>query len=291
MMAQTDNLKRKKELKSHEKFHHRKIFLRVVFRFLIVFGIIAASPYYVGPGKVNVTKQTETTVAGNAEMQRIKSRYNPNTGLLVSEFFVGNPQDINDISSDRDLSNIKYEFRDQVQHGNQPGKSKFVKVNDHYFVIETRDLQKGYNMFKYMILPEIKDKSIDVDGFEKDNILQFYISESKVKQDSKLEPKSKSEYQENYLAMVVGAYQKKIDRAEHRIKVARATKKSDKEQIDKLQAKKDVASNSQKDDFDSQIANLKQDIDQQNETIAKSKATIKSNKSNIRAAKRGALDF
>lgn len=290
-MAQTNNLKRKKELKQHEKYHHRKIFIRIFLGFVAVFAVIAASPYYIGSGKVNVAKQTDTSVAGNAEMKKIKSTYNPKTGLMVSEFFVGNTQDVNDISSNRDLSNIKYETREQVQHGGQAGKSKFIKVNDHYFVIETKGLPKGYNMFKYMILPEIKDKSIDVEGFEKDKILQFYVSESKVKQNSKLKTKTKSGYSENYLAMIVGAYQKQIHHAEKQIRIARATKKSDQDQIDKLKAKKHLASNTQKDDFDSQIENLKQDISQQETTIEKAKSTIKSNESNIRAAKRGALDF
>lgn len=291
MKKNKTDLNRKKELSKHEKYHHRKIFLRFVFGFLVIFGAIAMSPYYVGQGKVNVTKQTEANVVGNAEMQKIKSRYNPKTGLLVSEFFVGNPEDINDISSDRDLSNIKYENREMIQKGNQTVKSKFIKVNDHFFVIETKQVPKGFNMFKYMILPEIKDKSIDVDSFEKDNVLQFYVSESKVKQDSKLESKDKSEYGQNYLAMVVNAYQKKIDHAEKRIKIARATKQSDQEQISKLKAKKHLASNSQKEDFESQIDNLEQDIAQQEETVARNKATIKSNRANIKAAKRGALDF
>lgn len=285
----TDNKQR--ELKRHQKYRRRKLFLRFVYGFLFLFLAIFSTKYFLAPQKINITKQTDTSVVGDASMYRVSSKYNPRTKLLVSEFYVGNKSDVNDVSADKDLSNIKYEMREAVQTGTNAGKSKLVKVNDHFFVIETTNLPKGYAMFKYMIHPVLIDKNVETEGYDDQTLIQYYVRESKVKNDLSLRPKDKFEYTKNYTDILVKAYNKKIKRAQKQIAKSEASIKSDRQQIAKMRAKKEIASNSQKEDLDSQISDLKQDIEQEEQTLKQERHAIKANLANIRAARRGSLDF
>ena len=226
----------------------------------------------------------------------MSSTFNPKTGYLVSEFYVGNKQDVNDLSAEKALSNIKYATRAQIQHGSMGNKPRFVstrfrKINDHYFIIEAKGIEPGYNVIRYDVIPQLIDSKVETDGFTKNSLIKKYARENQIKIDTTLKPESKSAYAKNYLAMIIETYTKKIKSSEKKIAIAQATIDRDNELIRKMNRKKAIASSSQKEDIDSQIADYKQDIDNQKGTIKEAKKTIKEQKENIKATKNGAENF
>lgn len=287
---------KEKELKRHEKFRKRKIFLRVASVILVAFITILLSPLYMGAGKVSLSRNDTTDVVTNAKLNKMSSIYNPKTGYLVSEFYVGNKEDVNDLSAEKALTNIKYATRAQIQHGTIGNQSKFVstrftKINDHYFVIEARGIKPGFNVIRYDIVPELINSKVETDGFTKNTLIKMYARENKIKLDTTLKPESKSEYAKNYLAMIIKTYTQKISSAKKKIVNAQATIDRDHELINKMNRKKSIASTSQKEDIESQISDYKQDIDNQNQIIKEGKKTIKEQKENIKATKNGAISF
>lgn len=287
---------KQKELKRHEKFRKRKAFLRVASVILLAFVTILLSPFYMGAGKVSLTRSDTEDVANNAKLYRMSSTFNPKTGYLVSEFYVGNKQDVNDLSAEKALSNIKYATRAQIQHGSMGNKPRFVstrfrKINDHYFIIEARGIEPGYNVIRYDVIPQLIDSKVETDGFTKNSLIKKYARENQIKIDTTLKPESKSAYAKNYLAMIIETYTKKIKSSEKKIAIAQATIDRDDELIRKMNRKKAIASSSQKEDIDSQIADYKQDIDNQKGTIKEAKNTINEQKENIKATKNGAENF
>ena len=249
-----------------------------------------------GAGKVSLTRSDTEDVVNNAKLYRMSSTFNPKTGYLVSEFYVGNKQDVNDLSAEKALSNIKYATRAQIQHGSMGNKPRFVstrfrKINDHYFIIEAKGIEPGYNVIRYDVIPQLIDSKVETDGFTKNSLIKKYARENQIKIDTTLKPESKSAYAKNYLAMIIETYTKKIKSSEKKIAIAQATIDRDNELIRKMNHKKAIASSSQKEDIDSQIADYKQDIDNQKGTIKEAKKTIKEQKENIKATKNGAENF
>lgn len=210
---------KQKELKRHEKFRKRKAFLRVASVILLAFVTILLSPFYMGAGKVSLTRSDTEDVANNAKLYRMSSTFNPKTGYLVSEFYVGNKQDVNDLSAEKALSNIKYATRAQIQHGSMGNKPRFVstrfrKINDHYFIIEAKGIEPGYNVIRYDVIPQLIDSKVETDGFTKNSLIKKYARENQIKIDTTLKPESKSTYAKNYLAMIIETYTKKIKSSE-----------------------------------------------------------------------------
>lgn len=287
---------KQKELKRHEKFRKRKAFLSAATIILVAFIGILLSPFYMGAGKVSLTRNYTTDVATNAKLYRMSSTFNPKTGYLVSEFYVGNKEDVNDLSAEKALSNIKYATRAQIQHGTMGNQARFVstrfqKINDHYFVIEAKDIQPGFNVIRYDVVPELINSKVETDGFTKNTLIKMYARENKIKLDTNLKPKAKSAYAKNYLAMLIKTYTKKISSSQKKIANAQATIDRDQELIRKMNRKKAIASSSQKEDIESQISDYKQDIDNQTQIIKEAKKTIKEQKENIKATQNGAINF
>ncbi len=234
---------KQKELKRHEKFRKRKAFLRVASVILLAFVTILLSPFYMGAGKVSLTRSDTEDVANNAKLYRMSSTFNPKTGYLVSEFYVGNKQDVNDLSAEKALSNIKYATRAQIQHGSMGNKPRFVstrfrKINDHYFIIEAKGIEPGYNVIRYDVIPQLIDSKVETDGFTKNSLIKKYARENQIKIDTTLKPESKSAYAKNYLAMIIETYTKKIKSSEKKIAIAQATIDRDNELIRKMNRKK-----------------------------------------------------
>lgn len=233
-MAQTN---RQKEIKRHKKYEIRKRFLTITGVVVAAFIAILCSPLYMGGGKVNLSRPTTTTVANNAEIKKISSALNPKTGFMVSEFYVGNSENVDDLTADRALSNIKYQTRAMVQHGGNNGQTTFKKVNDHFFVMETKGLTPGFNVIRYDIIPQLIDKNIETDGFVKNTWIKFYTRESDVAHKN-VETRPVKSYNNDYISFVTAKYEKKISNAKTNIKNAEATKKRDQQMIDKMKAKK-----------------------------------------------------
>ena len=287
---------KQKELKRHEKFRKRKRFLRIATVVLAAFITILLSPFYMGAGKVSLTRNDTTDVVTNAKLNRMSTTFNPKTGYMISEFYVGNKDDVNDLSAEKALSNIKYATRAQIQHGSVSNKARFVstrfrKINDHYFVIEAKGIQTGFNVIRYDVVPELINSKVETDGFTKNTLIKMYARENKIKTDTNLKPQTNSEYAKNYLAMIIKTYTEKISSSKKKIENAQATIDRDHELIKKMNRKKDIASTSQKEDIESQISDYKQDIDNQTQIIKEAKKTIKEQKDNIKATKNGAINF
>lgn len=70
---------KQKELKRHEKFRKRKAFLSAATIILVAFIGILLSPFYMGAGKVSLTRNDTTDVATNAKLYRMSSTFNPKT--------------------------------------------------------------------------------------------------------------------------------------------------------------------------------------------------------------------
>lgn len=68
---------KQKELKRHEKFRKRKAFLRVASVILLAFVTILLSPFYMGAGKVSLTRSDTEDVVNNAKLYRMSSTFNP----------------------------------------------------------------------------------------------------------------------------------------------------------------------------------------------------------------------
>ena len=121
-------------------------------------------------------------------------------------------------------------------------------------------------------------------------MIKKYARENQIKIDTTLKPESKSAYAKNYLAMIIETYTKKIKSSEKKIAIAQATIDRDNELIRKMN-RKSYRIFFTKEDIDSQIADYKQDIDNQKGTIKEAKKTIKEQKENIKATKNGAENF
>ena len=154
-----------------------------------------------------------------------------------------------------------------------------------------KDIQPGFNVIRYDVVPELINSKVETDGFTKNTLIKMYARENKIKLDTNLKPKAKSAYAKNYLAMIIKTYTKKISSSQKKIANAQATIDRDQELIRKMNRKKAIASSSQKEDIESQISDYKQDIDNQTQIIKEAKKTIKEQKENIKATQNGAINF
>lgn len=276
-----------KELKRHKKYKKRKKFLSVVWSLVLVLVVLLMSPLYTGGGKVNLKNTDNQSVVSGAEVYKISSKLNPQTGFMVSEFFVGDKKDVDSVSADAALSNIKYDYRSVVQHGGANGISKMIKVNDHYFVIETKGLKPKFNVLRYDIAPELINSKIDTEGFQKDSWLKFYTKESDVEKDASLQASNLRTYSKHYTNFILKSYYKVKTQKLKQVQSLEDTIAHNEKVLDKLRKEKALASQTQREEIDDQISNMKDDINTDKQNIRQIKKEISQLNGNIDAVKRG----
>lgn len=149
-----------------------------------------------------------------------------------------------------------------------------IRINDHYFALETHNVEPGFLVFRYDITPKKINKTLST-SYNAHNTINFYVNEKDVKKAPALLPASKDMYRVDYTSFVVHKYQHAINELSKDINSAKKAKKADKKLIEKLQTKLEAAVPSDQEDLQSQIDETKTDIHEQNQLISQSKHKIK----------------
>ncbi|CAM3195265.1 hypothetical protein SAMN04487792_1634 [Lactobacillus bombicola] len=286
------NNKRKKELKLYNKHRYRNKYLACVGLVLAIFLIIIGSPYWTG--KSVDTEQITNIVTGNSSLHLADSVYNPDTGNMLLEYYIGDSTNITSTSDDTALSNIKYATRViDTQHGGEEGTRlniKTIKVNNHFLVIEIKNIKKGFGILKVDFLPQKVNQKIKMQDFTADNFIQLFIKENKILFTSTKVIKTTQDYILDYRSYMSKWNKKHIAKEQNKISNANATIKSDEENLQQAKDKLERMPESQKDNIRTQITDLSTDITEQKQIITASKKMISKYQDAISAIEKGSFD-
>lgn len=261
--------------KRKKRYSARSRYLRLVGIFFGCVFILFAYARFTTRTTVTYQNNSDPSITTNSRLVKISTKYNPKNELMVSHFYVGNPKNVSDVSDDSNLTNLKYSVKYKSAKGDYKHlQSRIVRVNDHYFVVETHGIKPGFLVLRYDITPHKINKTLDT-TYKKGNTVWCFVDENKVKKSSGLLPASKDMYSVNYTSFVVKKYQHSIDELTKDINIARKAKKADRKLIKKLQNKMETAIPSDKDDLQDQVDETKSDIRQQDQIIRQSKRKIK----------------
>lgn len=261
--------------KRKKKYEARKNFLTLV-TFLVgfVFVVIICSAF-TQKTSIKISNNSSPLVTQNSELTKVSSEYNPKSGLIVSQFYIGNPKKMSDVSDDVNLANLKYKVSYKSFKGNYKAyKTKFIRINDHYFVVETTGVNPDFKILRYDIEPEKIDKALST-NYTKDNLIKIYVQESQVEKRNSLFAVNKDMYQDDYTTYIVSRYEKEIKHKSQEIVQANKVKTADEKLINKLQSRLDNAVNEDKEQIQSEIDDTKSDITQQKLNIKAAKKEIK----------------
>lgn len=261
--------------KRKKKYSARTHYLRLVGTFLSVIAGLFIYARLSTKTTVAYQNNSNPAVTSTSKMEKISTKYNPKTGLMVSQFYIGNPKKVGDISDDSNLTNLKYSVKYKSVKGDYKHlKTRLIRINDHYFAIETHNIEPGFLVFRYDITPKKINKTLST-SYNAHNTINFYVNEKDVKKATALLPASKDMYRVDYTSFVVHKYQHAINELSKDINSAKKAKKADKKLIEKLQTKLEAAVPSDQEDLQSQIDETKTDIHEQNQLISQSKHKIK----------------
>lgn len=261
--------KRKKKYATRKKYLIFSISLVGALLLTIIISMFSKGP------KVKHFNASDPMVTQVSKMQKVSSKYNPKTGLLVSTFYISNPSKVSDVTDDKNLANIKYKINYKELRGNVNDlTTKKIKIDDHYFVLITRGVAPGFQVLRYDISPKKIDSALNTD-YREQNTISFYVDEDSVKRNNSLTEMSKDMYRMDYIAFVVEKYQDAIKKDGRAIKRYKRAKEADKKLIKKLNNKLENAIKSDQDDIQSQIDDTQSDLDQQNANIKSAKKEIK----------------
>lgn len=276
-----------KEKYRHKKFKRHNLVLQILGFFIIVLIAIVISPALTGK-KID-TETSNQNVTGNSLIQKCNYKYNPNTKQLLAEFWIGDQENLNSLADEKDLSNIKYATRALLANTSSQVTSKSYKINNHFLVIELKNINPKFGVIEIDILPEVDDKNIQMNDFQKNNFNKFFIKENKVTllQDNLF--KSRKVYQTDYQEFMIANYQELISRKQKIITKANATIARDQSLIANLENKKAQANKSEEVEIKNQINDYKSDIESINETKRQAQAVIHDANENINSIRGGVV--
>lgn len=275
-----------KEKYRHKKFKRHNLVLQILGFFIIILVAIIISPTLTGK-KID-TETNNQNVTGNSLIQKCNYKYNPNTKQLLAEYWIGDKENLNSLADEKDLSNIKYATRALLTNTSSQLQTKSYKINNHFLVIELKNVSPKFGTIEIDILPEIANKNIEMSDFQKNNFNKFFIKENKVTllQDNLF--KNKKIYQTDYQEFMIKNYQELISHKQRVITKADATIARDQSLIANLEAKKERANDSEKTEIKNQINDYNSDIESVNATKKQAQSVIKDANENINSIRSGA---
>ncbi|KJY59092.1 hypothetical protein JF75_05520 [Lactobacillus kimbladii] len=264
-----------KEYKPKDPYQNRKKYIKhtIIFVGLILVGMIG--PLFMTHNNRYAIPQTfgSNNITQNATIKKVKSNYNPDTHLMVSEFFIGDQNDIDNASEDRNLANIKYDVKYLIQNNkNQRYPTKIVRVNDHYIVVITENVTPGYGLLTYNITPQKIKSALNTDC--ENSTLAFYIKEGQVPEKTNLSIHESQFYEQNYKDFALRNYQQKLIKLAKKIKEKENIITEDNKLLAKLNDKLESALKQNKSDLQDQIQDTEGDIAEQNKEIKSLKKEI-----------------
>ncbi|WEV52108.1 hypothetical protein OZX69_09575 (plasmid) [Lactobacillus sp. ESL0731] len=264
----------KKNDKPEEPYGHRRKYIRKVYIFLGIIFLGFTIPIFItNNNRYAAPTITESEVTESATLKKIKSQYNPNTHLMVSEFFIGNQNQIDSTSDDKNLANLKYDIGYKIQN-KKPATypTKVIRVNDHFIVIETQNVTPGFGLLEYDIWPEKIDADLNTDCENK--IVNAYIEEHQVSQISNLTAHNKQYYEQKYKEFALQKYSQQLKNLNNDIKKKHRIISDDNKMLDKLNMKLASAMKEDKSDLQDQINETENDISVQNNDIKHDQISI-----------------
>lgn len=274
---------KKKDVTNYEKDPHksRKKYIKsVIIFFSIIICTLTLSILWNKDKRYTVPKNSATDVSTISKMEKVYTAYNPNTHLLVSHFFVGNLDNVESAADDRNLANIKYKITYSITNGQaKKYPTKLVKVNDHYFVIETRKVEPGYKILGYQITPTKIKTDLETDCTNDE--ISFYMKEDSINEVDSLTTHSAIFYKENYQGYVRKCYTQMIAKENLNIRKKQLLISDDNRMLNKLKAKLDGAYSKDKSTLQQQIVDTESDISRQKSAIKESQKLIEEYKGRI----------
>lgn len=274
---------KKKDVTNYEKDPHksRKKYIKSVVIFLaIILCTLVFSMLWNKDSRYTVPKNSATDVSTISKMKKVYTAYNPNTHLLVSHFFVGNLDNVESAGDDRNLANIKYKITYSTTNGQvKKYPTKLIKVNDHYFVIETGKVEPGYKIFGYQITPTKIKTDLETDCINDE--ISFYMKEDSINEVDSLAAHNAIFYKANYQGFVRKCYTKMIEKENLNIRKKQLLISDDNKMLTRLKAKLDGAYSTDKSTLQEQIVDTQNDIGKQKSAIKESQKLIQEYKGRI----------
>ncbi|RMC38112.1 MULTISPECIES: hypothetical protein [unclassified Lactobacillus] len=271
---------KEEEYKPQDPYLDRKKYLKHTTIFWAILAIILIVPICMTKKEqYNIPTQfyNNTSVTQSATIKKVKSTYNPDSKLLISEFFIGNQNDIDDAKDDRNLANIKYSIEysigDEIRHNKKTKyPTRIMRVNDHYLVIITQGVDAGYGLLAYKITPEKIKRAINTDCANTE--VTFYLKEEQVAKNTNLRINNDSYYVEDYKKFALKNYQQKLTNLNKKIKEKKNVIEDDSKLLAKLNGKMENALKQNKSELQDQIDDTENDIAEQKKEISDCKKEI-----------------
>ena len=264
-----------KTYKPSDPYKYRKSYLRRTIVFLLVIFLGFTIPLFINNKNRYITPKVNNTayVTDGATLKKVQSQYNPDTHLLVSEFFIGDQNNIDNTAEDKNLANIDYAIKYQIQNQKKTNyPTKISRVNDHFMVVETQNVSPGYGILEYDITPKKIKPDLDTDC--SNDILNAYVQEATVKQAKGLTVHNAAFYQQIYKDFAINNYQARIKELNQNIKKRTRIIADDNRILAKLNTKLETAFKQDKSDLQDQINDTENHINIQNTAVKANKTKI-----------------
>lgn len=264
----------KKRHKRKPKNFRRNNYLIVFYSLVAVTLIVLMSPLFMPRSLDAEVHNDNQSIVNSTRIIKLRTYFNKHTHTVKTKFYVGNPDNVDDVSSAKDLTNIKYSVRNVTLNGNQLDlKTKLTKYNDNYFEVITKGVADDFKIIRYDIGPSRINKKLET-NMSPNISIKLYAKQDQIKNvDYDLTPNLK-EMNDSYVSYIINSYKKQIKKLKNKNIKATDTIKQDRSVITKLEVKKASSLGEASDDIEDQITNAKSDISLQNASIQANKNEI-----------------
>ena len=208
---------------------------------------------------------SDTNVVGTSNMYRIDTKWDPTKQLLITQYFIGNKNDVDAVDDDAKLANLTYKTYGAVPETTKTTPTtETIKVNDHYIVVVSKGVGEGFTAIQYQMKPEAINKSL---GVGEASTPAFILKENNLTRYRKLRVESKDVYQTFYYKFLIKNYKIKLNKATKSLEKSQSRIKANDELIEKLKAKQMNASDSDATDLQEQIDDINDQIKEDKDNI------------------------
>lgn len=271
-------IKRKKRSKFSLSNRYRHAFFLTVFCGICIVGL----NIFYNKGKVQVDDTTPNRlITQSSSIKNVRNEYNPSRKALASHFYIGNQNNVDDVSDEANLQNVRYDVTAVSQ--NNPGKklkTDVIRVNDRYIVVITKGVDEDFKILRVVVKAHTINKHLETE-LSQYAAPKFYIYESKLKKQPYILVGNYRRYEINYHQFLANNYRKQVKKYQTKVANAKATIAADKSSIKKLEAKKETAVDEEADDLQRQIDTKKDDIKSQTILISEANKTIEKYKDRL----------
>lgn len=278
--------------KRKSKYARRKRWLRIIFGIAATILLSLAVAYMTRDKGVTIdNSDIDNSITSSSVAYEDSIVWNKDNGQLIAKIFIGNIEDIDDVTDDSNLSNLNYDASlATVTTGSMAGqtvKGSIHRVNNHYVVLVFDGVKKDFDAARIDLTPVKIYKSVDTDV---SNSGTFYVEESKVKINNNAKEETTEVYKNSWQKYKIDWYKDKISNyneeiSEYQKQISGNNKLIKKLQVDK--AKKEKVSSTDGDEIQSQIDDLNQTNAQARSAIADTQKDIKTYQAKINLTEKG----